>query len=394
MKKFLLLLAVFSLAFGLTACRDEEDTKDELDCEVTPDHEDCEVPDPNEGATSFEIALITDVGTIDDGSFNQGAWEGVVRYAYNNGITHKYYQPTAKTTDDYVAAIELAISEGATTVVCPGFLFENAVWVVQGDHPTVNFIILDGAPHNVTDWDTMDTVDGSAPDFTVESNTRPIFYAEHESGFLAGYAAVADGYTELGFVGGMAVPAVVRFGYGYLQGANQAAIDMGLADGAITVNYWYSNVFWETSEVQATAVAWYSTGTEVIFAAAGGAGQSVFEAGFQEGGLAIGVDIDQEDEDGIVITSAMKELANSVNDTLAEIYAETFTGGEAVTFDATNMGVALPQDFSRFNDFDQAAYDELYAKLVDGTFVVDGNNEQTLAALAGTLAKLTVNDEN
>jgi basic membrane protein A len=395
MKKLLLLLATFGFAFSLAACGPKEDEdQDTVDCMVDPSNEECDYEDPNEGATSFEIALVTDVGTIDDGSFNQGAWEGVVRYAWINDITHKYYQPVAKTTDDYVAAIELAISEGATTVVCPGFLFENAVWVAQAANPTINFILLDGSPHNVTDWDTMATVDGSDPDFTVGANTLPIFYAEEQSGFLAGYAAVQDGYTELGFVGGMAVPAVVRFGYGFIQGANQAAIDMELADDAITVKYWYSNVFWETSEVQSTAVAWYSTGTEVIFAAAGGAGQSVFEAGFQEDGLAIGVDIDQKDDDGIVITSAMKELANSVNDTLADIYDATFVGGTAVVFDATNAGVALPQDFSRFTSFDQDAYDAIFAKLVDGTVTVDGDETQALADLAATLDKVVVEDEN
>ena len=392
MKKFLLLLAALTLVLGLTACK--KDNEDAVDCMIDPSNEECDYEDPNVDATTFEIALITDVGTIDDGSFNQGAWEGVVRYAWINDVTHKYYQPVAKTTDDYVDAIELAITEGATTVVCPGFLFENAVWEVQGDNPTINFIILDGSPHNVTDWDTMATTDGGAPDFTVESNVRPIFYTEHEAGFLAGYAAVKDGYTELGFIGGMAVPAVVRFGYGFVQGADQAAMDMGLADDAVTVKYWYSNVFWETPEVQATAVSWYSTGTEVIFAAAGGAGASVMEAAFQEDGLVIGVDIDQAGDAPEVITSAMKELAVSVNDTLAEIYAETFTGGAAVTFDVSNNGVGLPQDFSRFNDFDQADYDAIFEKLVDGDIVVDGDNTQTLAVVAAKYDKVMVEDES
>jgi basic membrane protein A len=396
MKKFLLLFASLTIVLGLAACGPKEEEKEEVtvDCMVDPSNEECDYADPNEGATTFEIALVTDVGTIDDGSFNQGAWEGVVRYAWINNVTHKFYQPVAKTTDDYVDAIELAIEGGATTVVCPGFLFENAVWVVQGDHPTVNFIILDGSPHNVTDWGTMATYDGGDADFTVESNVRPIFYTEHEAGFLAGYAAVQDGFTELGFIGGMAVPAVVRFGYGFVQGADQAAQDMGLADDAITINYWYSNVFWETPDVLSTASSWYLTGTEVIFAAAGGAGFAVIEAADAEGGLVIGVDIDQKDEDGIVITSALKELANSVNDTLTEIYDETFTGGAAVVFDATNNGIGLPQDFSRFDTFDQAAYDAIFAKLVDGTVVVDGDNEQSLADVAAKYAKVVVDDQN
>jgi basic membrane protein A len=380
MKKLLLVVTALFLVLGLSACDGAATDENAL-------------PDPNEGATSFEIALVTDVGTIDDGSFNQGAWEGLVLFAVEHQYTHKYYQPVAKSTDDYVDAIELAIANGARTVVCPGFLFENAVWAVQGDYPNVNFIILDGSPHNVTDWDTMATYGGGDVDFTVMENVRPIFYTEHESGFLAGYAAVADGNTKLGFVGGMAVPAVVRFGYGFVQGANQAAVDMALADGAISINYWYSNVFWETSEVQSTAAAWYTGGTEVIFAAAGGAGFSVMTAADQEEGLVIGVDVDQSAASDSVITSAKKELAVSVYDTLVEIYGGTGVGYTA-TFDVHNDGVGLPQDFSRFTTFDQAAYDAIYAKLVAGTIVVDGDNTQTLAVVAAKYAKVVVSDEN
>lgn len=381
MKKLLLLAVTLVAVLGLAACGDTDTDVNAL-------------PDPNEGATTFEIALVTDVGTIDDGSFNQGAWEGLVEYAVEHQFTHKYYQPVAKSTDDYVDAIELAIDNGARTVVCPGFLFENAVWAVQGDYPEVNFIILDGSPHNVNDWDTMATYGGGDVDFTVMENVRPIFYTEHESGFLAGYAAVAEGYTELGFIGGMAVPAVVRFGYGFVQGADQAAQDLSLADGAISINYWYSNVFWETSEVQSTAAAWYTGGTEVIFAAAGGAGFSVMTAADQELGLVIGVDVDQSDASESVITSAKKELAVSVYDTLVDIYGGTGVAGVAVTFDVSNDGVGLPQDFSAFSTFDQAAYDVIYASLVDGDIVVDGDNAQDLATIAAKYAKVVVSDEN
>ena len=364
MKKLLLLVSAIALVATLAACKPAE-------------------------PETFEIALVTDVGTIDDGSFNEGAWNGVVEYAEEFDITYKYYQPLEKTRESYVEAINAAVENGATTVVCPGFLFENAVHTVQSLHPEVNFIILDGSPHNVIDWDTMATYDDEAPDFTVGANVRPIFYAEHESGFLAGYAAVADGYTELGFIGGIAVPAVVRFGYGYIQGADQAAQDLGLADGAVTINYWYSNVFWEDPNVSSKATSWYTAGTEVIFAAAGGAGFSVFGSAFQEEAKAIGVDVDQRDDDGVVITSAKKELAVSVYDTLADIYAGG-TGGTAVVFDATNDGIGLPLEFDRFTTFDQAAYDAIYAKLVDGTVVVSDDIEKTLAELDAMYAKVTV----
>ncbi len=330
MKKLLVLLAALMAVFALSAC-----------------------------APTYEIALVTDVGTIDDGSFNQGAWEGVVKYAEEHDISHTHYRPVEDTTDARIDAIKLAIDGGAKTVVCPGFLFSDAVFAVQDDYPEVKFIVLDAYPHN------GDYVPA------ISDNTLSIAYAEHESGFLAGYAAVKEGFTKLGFVGGMSVPAVVKFGYGFIQGANAAAIELELAADAVTIEYWYSGVFWETPEVKDKAVAWYQSGVEVIFAAAGGAGASVMTAAEQEGAKVIGVDIDQATHSDTVITSALKELANSVYDSLATIYDDTFAGGNIVDFNAANNGVGLPADLSRFSTFDQAAYDAIFAQLADGSVVVD-----------------------
>ncbi len=337
MKKVVVALVVAVLALALAACGQKR---------------------------TYEIALVTDVGTINDKSFNQGAWEGVVKYAKEFKISYKYYQPDTKSTDDYVESIEVAIENGAKIVVTPGFLFENAIWLVQNEHPEVKFILLDGAPHNVTDWGTMATVDGSAPNFDMADNVFSIFYAEEESGFLAGYAAVKEGFTKLGFMGGMSVPAVVRFGYGFVQGANYAANEMGLADGAITIKYEYLNSFAPDAAHQTKAASWYTAGTEVIFVAAGGAGNSVMKAA--EGvanKYVIGVDVDQKAESERVITSAMKELGNSVYQTLEKIYDETGVGGTSATLDAAVDGVGLPADFSRFNTFTQAMYDTIFAKV-------------------------------
>ena len=192
MKKFLLiLLTAVLLGVGLTACGTTKKT--------------------------FELALITDIGTIDDKSFNQGAWEGLKKYADEKKITYAYYKPTEKTDAAYVAAIDLAVTGGAKVIVTPGYLFEPAVYVAQDKYPNVKFILLDGTPHT-PDYKT----------YRIEKNVYSIFYAEEQSGFLAGYAAVKDGFTSLGFMGGMAVPAVVRFGYGYVQGAEYAAKELGL----------------------------------------------------------------------------------------------------------------------------------------------------------------------
>ncbi|WP_241392469.1 BMP family lipoprotein, partial [Brachyspira hyodysenteriae] len=121
----------------------------------------------------YELALITDVGTIDDRSFNQGSWEGLTKYAQEKGISHKYYQPSQKTTDAYVDAIDLAVSAGAKLVVTPGFLFEPAVYRAQDTHPNVSFVLLDGTPQ-----------DGTYTDFRIEKNVYSVLYAEEQAGFL------------------------------------------------------------------------------------------------------------------------------------------------------------------------------------------------------------------
>ena len=336
MKKILYMLLVCLLVLSLAACGggDKEETGD------------------TEG---FELALVTDLGTIDDKSFNQGSWEGLVQYAEENGITHKYYQPTEQSDDAYLTAIDLAVQGGAKVVVTPGFLFEVPIYIAQDRYPETYFILIDGAPH-----------DAEYTDFTINDNVVGINYAEDQAGFLAGYAAVKDGYRKLGFVGGMAVPAVVRFGYGFIQGAEFAGAELGLAKGELEVKYHYTGAFAATPEAQALAASWYNEGTEVIFACGGAVGNSVMAAAEQAGTKVIGVDVDQSGESETVITSAMKGLKPSVYSALKAYYDGSFPGGQVQVFEAKNDGVGLPQDFSRFNSFAQADYDAIYAQLASG----------------------------
>lgn len=337
----------------------------------------------------FEIALITDKGNIDDKSFNQGAWEGVEAFATANEISHKYYKPEEASDSGYLAAIDLAINGGAKVVVTPGFLFEVPIYEAQTKYPDVKFILLDGAPHTA-DWATFET----------KSNVASVFYSEEQSGYLAGYAAVVDGYTSLGFMGGMAVPAVQAFGYGYLQGVEAAATDLGLDDGAITMTYHYTGNFEENDTNKATAKTMYQEGTEVIFACGGSVGKSVMSAAAESDTKVIGVDVDQSGDSETVITSAMKGLSASVEQVLDANYNQeawdTF-GGTSTYFNAANDGVGLPADFSRFNTFTQADYDAIYATLVDGSVapvrtleVADANGIATAEELTSQLGLVKV----
>jgi len=301
----------------------------------------------------FEIALITDIGTIDDKSFNQGAWEGVEAYAKEKGITYKYYKPAEKSDDAYLTTIDLAVKAGAKIIVCPGFLFEVPVFNAQDKYPEVNFIILDGNPH-AGDYNPV-----------VKENTLSIFYAEQEAGFLAGYAAVNDGYKKLGFMGGVAVPAVIRFGYGYIQGAEYAAKELGMDDGSIEIKYTYVGNFDATPENMAKAAAWYNEGTEVIFACGGAVGNSVMKAAETAKTKVIGVDVDQSSESDTVITSSMKNLTKSVYDALTKYYNNEFQGGEIITLDASVGGIQLPMETSKFKSFTQDNYDKIYDKIIN-----------------------------
>ncbi|MGL5514706.1 MAG: BMP family lipoprotein [Sporomusa sp.] len=340
MKKLLTLLLALVMVLSLGACGskpagESEDTKS------------------GDGDT-YELALITDLGTIDDKSFNQGSWEGLVQYADENGITHKYYQPAEQSDDAYLAAIDLAVKGGAKVIVTPGFLFEVPIWMAQDLYPDVHFILVDGAPHDV-----------DYTDFTIGENVVGVNYAEEEAGFLAGYAAVKDGMTKLGFMGGMAVPAVVRFGYGFVQGAEYAAQELGLGANSITINYHYTGAFEASPEAQAQAASWYNNGIEVIFACGGAVGNSVMAAAEQAGTKVIGVDVDQSGESDTVITSAMKGLKASVYACIKEYYDGSFPGGQVQVFEAANDGVGLPMETSKFEHFTQADYDKVFASLVD-----------------------------
>lgn len=310
----------------------------------------------NTGNNGTEIAVVMDSSaSVDDKSFNQGVWEGVREYAEMANISHKYYKSVEKTTDSYLESIDLAVSQGAKVILCSGYYFEQAVFIAQNKYPDIDFIVVECAPNN---GDGIEVI---------ADNTYPMFYAEEESGFLAGYAAVKDGYRKLGFMGGVATPPVIRFGYGFVQGAEYAARELNLAKNAIEMKYTYLGNFDASPENQTVASSWYSQGTEIIFACGGAAGNSVMAAAESAGKKVIGVDVDQSGESDTVITSALKEVKTSTYSALESYYNDGFKGGTKGIFDITVGGVGLPMENSKFEKFTQEHYENIYAKLVDNT---------------------------
>ena len=262
---------------------------------------------------TIKVAMVTDSGDITDQSFNQTTYQACKDYADANGLQFQYYKPVGDSTADRIASIDAAYQDGYNVIVLPGYLFGEAIVKVANDYADAKFIGLD-----ISEGD----LGGSA----VPANVFCAVYAEELPGFFAGYAAVKEGYRHLGFLGGMAVPAVVRYGYGFVQGANKAAEELGVA-GDVTVEYVYGGQFYGDQTITASMDGWYKNrGVEVVFACGGGIWTSACEAAAKVGGKVIGVDVDQTAQingygDGMCVTSAMKGLSATVNAALSAIQA-------------------------------------------------------------------------
>ena len=382
MKKILALLLALTMVLSLAACGSSETKTSEPAANETeaPAVNETEAPAVNEteapaaeAGVITKVALVTDVGTIDDESFNQACWEGIEAWCADNAVEYTYYQPTEDSTDARVLSIAQAIAEGANTVVMPGFLFNETVPVVQESYPDVYFIAVDVAASDVNPTD----------------NTACITFAEEQAGYLAGYAAVKDGYTKLGFLGGIAVPAVIRYGYGFIQGADAAAAEMGVD---IEINYTYGGQFFGSPEITAKMEGWYQAGTEIVFACGGGIYTSALEAAEKNNGKVIGVDSDQGGISPLIVTSAMKLLKDAVVSALNGLNAgewEKF-GGKQTVYDLTMgdvVGLPTAEASWRFSTFTVEEYNALKAKIADGTVTISNNTEALPAVV-----KTTVNE--
>ncbi|MDD7511550.1 MAG: BMP family ABC transporter substrate-binding protein [Peptostreptococcaceae bacterium] len=354
MKKALVLALCLSMVFVLFACGGG---------------------DKKEG---YEVAMITDVGTIDDKSFNQGTWEGVKEWAEENGLTYKYYQPTENTNDARLEQIDLAVKNGAKVIATPGFLFNETIFTAQDKYPDVKFILIDGAPADPKD-------ETGTP--VIKKNTVGITFAEEQAGYLAGYAAVKDGYTKIGFMGGMAVPAVIRYGYGFVQGANDAAKEMGIN---VDLKYNYTGGFVASPDIKAKAAGWYAAGTEVIFSCGGAIFDSISAAAEEAKGSVIGVDVDQSSQSKTVITSALKGLSVAVKDALTAYKEDKFPGGEALVLGADKDGVGLPMKTSQFKKFNKDDYEKLFKSLKAGEITIPNDKDTTLDTLGSKVPNVVL----
>ncbi len=315
----------------------------------------------------YQVAFITDVGQLKDKSFNQGTFDGVKLYAAANGKSYKYYQPAngnEATDDDRYDAMKAAVTGGAEVVVCAGFMQEAALSKAAAEFPDASFIFVD-SDHPVAD------ASGSTL-----SNVSSIQFQEEQCGYFAGYAVVKEGYTKLGFSGGGGGdnPACCRYGYGFVQGANAAAAELGVQ---VEMNYsWqYGQSFGPSPELQTMISGWYTNGTEVVFACGGGMFQSISAAAAANDGLLVGVDVDQSTQSDTVITSAMKELSSAVQWAVGKYYDNSFAeiGGVVTTLGAADGATGLPTDTWSLENYTVEEYAAQFADVVSGKLTIDND---------------------
>ena len=373
MKKFIAIIMVAMFALSMVACS-QPAAEETPATEKTPATEETAAPEASaEAASEYKVAMITDYGDITDQSFNQTTYEACKEFCEANGLQFNYFKPAGDSDAERVAMIESAIDEGYNVVVMPGYAFAGAIKETADIYPEVTFIALDVSAGDLGD------------DYTLPSNLYCAVYQEELCGYMAGYAAVKLGYTKLGFLGGMAVPAVVRYGFGYVQGVDAAAKELGIT---VDLKYAYGNQFVGDADITAAMDTWYQGGTEIVFACGGGIYTSAAEAAAKVGGKIIGVDVDQagiidgDYGEGMTVTSAMKGLAPTVKHMLSEVVAGNFAnyGGKIDTLGLVSANpeenyVQLPTASTQFEDgkFTQADYEALVAAMFAGDVTVSND---------------------
>ena len=396
MKKLLALLLVALMVIGMFAGCKPADTNPTT----------AGKNDPTTAKTEYKIAMITDYGDITDQSFNQTTWEACVKFGKDNNVPVKYYKPATNDTAGRVAQVDLAVAEGYNVIVMPGYAFGGTIAEVAAENPDVKFIALDvskgdlleGAvplkgetyDYNPDNWDLSKYVD--------MSNVYCAIYQEELCGYMAGYAAVKLGYTKLGFLGGMAVPAVIRYGYGFVQGVDAAAKELNIK---VDMKYAYGNQFYGDADITAAMDTWYAGGTEIVFACGGGIYTSAVDAAKKVDGKVIGVDVDQAaiiaayaagenataEEiakwNDLTVTSAMKGLAPTTIDTLTDVvingkwadYATKIDTLGLVSGDDPSLNYVQIPTTTLFEDgkFTEADYKAMVKAMFEGTIKVSND---------------------
>ena len=329
-----------------------------------------------EAKKDLKVGMVTDAGTIDDKSFNQGTWEGIEKAKADLKIESNYLKPAGTTEADYMKEIGNLFDTDYKFIVTPGFKFETAIFQAQDKYPDAKFVIIDGAPNNgKTGADRVEKVG---------DNAVAIFFAEHEAGFLAGVAAslqLKEG--ELGFIGGMEIPSVQKFNWGFQQGVKYANENLGTKMNIKAENVVYQGSFDNVAAGQQLAATMFDNGVKAIFTAAGGVGvgainEAKTRATAGKEAWIVGVDVDQyadgiyRDDKSIILTSAMKKVDSASYEMVKAELDGKFPGGQTLTFDAKNDGIGIPKENPNLSKETTDKVDEIFNQIKEGKITVAG----------------------
>ncbi len=330
-----------------------------------------------EDQVSYEIAMVTDAGMIMDGGYSQVAWTAISEFGAEKGVSHKYYKASEASAEAYRETIDNAVENGAEIVITDGSSFADVVSTAQKEYTDVKFILIDSEP---TDKESGKT--------DIADNTAVVMFASEQAGYLAGYGAVKDGKTQLGFLGDEKNAVVMDYGYGFLQGAEAAASENGTG---ISVRYHYGTSGDTRDSVLNTASGWYEAGTEVIFACGDMVEQPVIEAAELADKRVIAAETDKSEMSDTVMTSAAKDIKGAIEELLKQYRKDEFPGGTEITRNAENDGVYLEMSSSRFTNFTESDYDDILEKLKDGSISVKKHDAGDISSLE--LSLITVTEE-
>lgn len=336
----------------------------------------------------MKVAMVTDSGDITDQSFNQMTYEACKAWGKENDIEFNYYKPQSDSDEARTASVDQAVADGANVIVLSGYVFAPTVIDESDLYPEVKFLALDVSAGDICEKGIGEGYDYNPDHYNVtdyynEDNVYCCTYQEELSGFMAGYAAVMLGYRHLGFLGGMSVPAVNRYGYGYVQGADAAAKELGITD-EVQVEYVCGGQFYGDADITAYMDTWYgSKGVEVVFACGGGIYTSAAEAAVKTGGKVIGVDSDQsatidDYKEGLTVTSAMKGLQVTIDNVLDAIldnewdkYVGKIENLGMESPDPAENYVQLPEETTQWNGtFTKEYYQKLVQRMYNGEYEV------------------------
>ena len=336
----------------------------------------------------MKVAMVTDSGDITDQSFNQMTYEACKAWGKENDIEFNYYKPQSDSDEARTASVDQAVADGANVIVLSGYVFAPTVIDESDLYPEVKFLALDVSAGDICEKGIGEGYDYNPDHYNVtdyynEDNVYCCTYQEELSGFMAGYAAVMLGYRHLGFLGGMSVPAVNRYGYGYVQGADAAAKELGITD-EVQVEYVCGGQFYGDADITAYMDTWYgSKVVEVVFACGGGIYTSAAEAAVKTGGKVIGVDSDQsatidDYKEGLTVTSAMKGLQVTIDNVLDAIldnewdkYVGKIENLGMESPDPAENYVQLPEETTQWDGtFTKEDYQKLVQRMYNGEYEV------------------------